>query len=189
MNRMQNSKIIRAKRYLFRFDEIVNQMTDKMLSQEVANSITINFIRCMIPHHQAAIEMAENVLQYTRYQPLEEIAKNIIEMQTAGIEQMKEIAKTTAGCLNIPKDIHNYRNKYLEITKDMIEKMKNSPRCININLNFINEMIPHHEGAICMCKNVLCYRIDPRLKKVAESIIKEQSEGIENLKQIQTQIR
>ena len=70
-------------------------MAEKMLSRNVTNSITINFIECMIPHHQAAIEMSENLLQYTRYQPLQEIAQNIIKMQTEGIQEMEEICKTT----------------------------------------------------------------------------------------------
>ena len=75
------------------------------------------------------------------------------------------------------------------ITKNMIEKMKNAYRCININLNFTNEMIPHHEGAIAMCENLLKYRIDPRLECIADSIINEQSKGVEELKRIQKRIR
>lgn len=181
---MQNAKTMQAKRYLFQYDEILKQMADKMLSQEVTNSITINFIKCMIPHHQAAIEMSKNVLQYTRYQPLEKIAKNIIQMQTIGIEQMREIAKTAIRFQNHSNDIKHYMTKYLEITKNMIEKMRNSPCCLNINLNFVNKMIPHHEGAIYMCENLLQYRIDPRLKNVADSIIKEQTEGVKQLKQV-----
>lgn len=185
---MQNSQVIRAKRYLFRFDQILNEMADKMLSQEVTSSITINFIKCMVPHHQAAIYMSENLLEYTRYQPLQEIAKNIIRVQTDGIEQMNEIARTTTNLYNQERDVNTYMAKYLEITKNMIERMKNSPRCININLNFVGEMIPHHEGAIAMCENLLQYRIDPRLRNVADAIIKEQSEGVEKLKEIQKRL-
>ncbi len=185
MKKMQNTRMIIAKRYLIQFDEILKQMADKMLSQESTNSITINFIKCMIPHHQAAIEMSENVLSYTTYQPLQQIAKNIIKMQTIEIEQMKEILKNASRFLNTSKDVNTYMTKYLEITKNMIEKMKNSPRCININLNFVNEMIPHHQGAIHMSENLLKYRIDPRLRIIADSIIKEQSEGIKKLKQVQ----
>ena len=181
-------QIVRANRYLYRYDEIVKQMAEKMLSQNVTNSVTINFMECMIPHHQAAIEMSENLLLYTRYQPLQEIAQNIIKMQTEGIQEMEEICKTTYGFLNTPQVVDNYRQKYLEITKNMIEKMKNAPRCVNINLNFVNEMIAHHEGAIAMCENLLSYRIDPRLKLVADSIIKEQSEGIKQLKEIQKRL-
>lgn len=182
---MQNRQIVRAKRYLYRYDEILNQMAEKMLSQNVTNSVTINFIKCMIPHHQAAIDMSKNLLEYTTYQPLQEMAENIIKMQTQGIQQMEEICKTTYGFANTPQVVDNYMKEYLEITKNMIEKMKNAPRCVNINLNFTNEMIPHHEGAIAMCENLLQYRMDPRLKLMAESIIKEQCEGVQQLKEVQ----
>lgn len=182
---MQNQRVIMARKYLARFDEILNQMADKMLSQEFTSSITINFIRCMIPHHQAAIYMCENLLNYTRYEPLQKIANGIIQMQTRGIEQMREIECTTYGFNNMPKDVNNYIDRYLSITKNMIEKMKDSPRCVNINLSFVNEMIPHHEGAIAMCENLLQYYIDPRLKQVADSIIREQSQGVKELKEVQ----
>lgn len=185
---MQNSQVMREKKYLYQFDQILNQMTEKMLSQNMTNSITINFIKCMVPHHQAAIYMSENLLEYTTYEPLREIANNIIKRQTEGIEQMEEIARITYGFQNMPQDVKCYIEKYLEITKNMIEKMKNAPRCININLNFINEMIPHHEGALAMCENLFQYRIDPRLKLVADSIVKEQSKGIEELKELRRKL-
>ncbi len=182
---MKCQEMVKTKKYLFRYEEILDQMANEMLSQNITNNITIDFIECMIPHHQAAIYMCENLLKYTRYQALQEIAKNIIKNQTKGIEQMREIRNTTSGFINSQRDVQCYIEKYLEITKSMILRMKNSQRCMNINLNFINEMIPHHEGAIQMCKNLLQYCIDPRLKEVAMSIIKEQSEGVKQLKEIQ----
>ena len=170
---MDRQSIMRAQRYLNRFDQILSEMSEKMLHAELTNySITIDFIRCMIPHHQAAIYMSENLLMYTRYQSLIEIAKGIIAMQTKGIEEMKEILRTTSGYMNMERDINTYLTKYFEITNNMIEKMKNSPRCVNINLNFVNEMIPHHEGAIQMCNNLIQYYIDPRLRNVANTIIR-----------------
>ena len=181
---MENQKILRAKKYLYRFDQILDQMAEKMLSAKIINNITIDFIECMIPHHQAAIYMCENLLEYTNYQQLQKIANNIIKTQTNGIEQMEKIKRTTRGFQNTPRDVNSYIEKYFEITKNMIERMKNSPRSININLNFVNEMIPHHEGAIAMCKNLLQYRIDPRLRNVANNIIQEQSEGVKQLEEI-----
>ena len=142
----------------------------------------------MIPHHQAAIYMCENLLKYTKYQPLQMIANKIIRMQTKGIEQMKEIFRTTYGYENFRKDVEDYTEKYLTITKKMIEKMTNSPKSVNINWDFVNEMIPHHEGAIEMCQNLLQYRIDPRLRIVAETIIREQSNGVVELKEIRRRL-
>ena len=186
---MQNRKVMMARRYLFRFDEILNQMENKMLNPNITNSITIDFTQCMIPHHRAAIYMCENLLQYTNYPPLLKIAYDIIKMQEKGIAQMEEIEKTTMGYLNMQRDVENYITKYFEITKNMIEKMRNSPRCLNINLNFVNEMIPHHEGAISMCENLLQYRIDPRLVDVAKTIIREQSKGVNELENIRKSLR
>ena len=66
----------------------------------------------------------------------------------------------------------------------MIYRMKYCLRSNDINLNFISEMIPHHEGAIAMCQNLLQYNIDPRLRMVAENIIKEQSQGVKDLYEV-----
>lgn len=185
---MEQKRIEEAKRYLAKFNQVLCNMANKMLSQNITNNITIDFIECMIPHHQAAIYMCENLLKYTNYLPLQEITKDIIKMQTRGIEQMKEIARTTQGYTNSKDDVDCYMKEYLAITKQMINRMSNSPRCININLNFVNEMIPHHEGAIAMCHNLLKYSIDPRLKMVAETIIKEQSNGVKQLKDVKSNL-
>lgn len=185
---MQNRQVMRARKYLYRFDEIVKQMAEKMLSPEIVNNITINFIECMILHHEAAIDMSKNLLEYTTYPPLQEMAKNTIKMQTEGIEKMKEMARNSYGFQNMPQELNYYMARYFEITKNMIEKMENAPKSIYINLNFTNEMIPHHEGAIAMCENLLNYRIAPGLKLVADSIIQEQSKDIQELKEIQRRL-
>lgn len=185
---MEKIKIDDTKTYLARFDQILIQMEDKMLSAKPTNSITKYFIECMIPHHQAAIYMCENLLKYTHYEPLIKISNNIIKMQTIGIRQMTNIYRTTTGFNNTQSDIEQYTKRYLAITKNMISKMKNSPRYLDINLDFVNEMIPHHEGAIQMCHNLLQYRIDPRLKNVAQNIIKEQSQGIKEMNAVKEMI-
>ena len=173
-----------AQNYLNEFDEILLNMANRMLNPTLGNSVTINFIRCMIPHHEAAIYMCENLLRYTSFLPLKEEAKSIIKMQTRGVAQMKEIEQTTKY-LNCPPNFNQeYLNEYFKITKNMIFRMSNSLRSNNINLDFVSEMIPHHEGAIQMCQNLLGYNIDPRLRLVAENIIKEQSEGVQNLYEI-----
>lgn len=186
---MRNKNMMNVQIYLMNFNKILNTMASKMLNPNITNNnITINFINCMIPHHQAAIYMCENLLNYTRNEHLYKEAKSIIATQTRGIEQMKEISMTASGYWNSKEDVKCYMEKYFEITNNMIYKMRNSERTRNININFISEMIPHHEGAIKMCENLLKYNIDPRLKRVAESIIKEQSEGIEELRKIRSSL-
>ncbi len=174
--------------YLEKFEQILCNMACKMLSKSPTASITLDFIDCMIPHHQAAIYMCENLLKFTSYRPLQEISHGIIRMQTKGISQMREIASNTRCLNNTYQDVNMYFSKYREITENMVYKMRSAPRCNNINLDFTNEMIPHHEGAIEMCNNLLKYPIDRRLEAVAKNIIAEQSRGVRQLKEIRDDI-
>lgn len=185
---MDYQNMINANRYLAKFNEILYNMARKMKVTHTTNNITIDFIRCMIPHHMAAVYMCENLLQYTNYSPLIIQANNIIRVQKNGIKQMEEIAKTTMSYMNRERDVNNYFKRYFKITDEMINKMYNSTRTPDINIDFISEMIPHHEGAIKMCQNVLKYQIDPRLRIIANNIIIEQSEGVRILKEIQNNI-
>ena len=185
---MDYQDYLQVKNYLARFDEILNEMATKMLNPSLTNNITLDFIVCMVPHHQAAIYMSQNLLKYTNFEPLQNIANGIIEMQQRGIKQMEEIARTTKGYDNSKYDVNIYLQRYFEITNNMLERMKNSRRMMDINLDFVSEMIPHHEGAIQMCRNLLMYRIDPRLVQVANTIIQEQSKGVMELKEVEKEL-
>lgn len=181
---MSCQHINETRKYLYEFFKILNNMENKMLSAPITDNITINFIRAMVPHHQAAIYMCQNLLRFTNFEPLEEIARNIISTQTKGIADMREVAITTSGYSNTRRDVNLYEKAFLCITKEMICRMRNSSRSNDINLNFVSEMIPHHEGAIKMCENLLKYRIDPRLVEIANNIILEQSNGVKKLEEI-----
>ena len=79
-----------AERYYARSREILGTMTLAMTTALETDSVSHNFIVQMIPHHQAAVEMAQNLLQYTTCVPLQELADRIIIEQTRGIETMQD---------------------------------------------------------------------------------------------------
>ena len=82
---------ISAQNYLDEFDEILLNMSNKMLNPSLGNSVTINFIRCMIPHHEAAIYMCQNLLGYNIDPRLRLVAENIIKEQSEGVQDLYEI--------------------------------------------------------------------------------------------------
>ena len=57
-----------------------------------AENIDQAFAEGMIMHHQMAVDMAEDILEYTEYDEIRELAQNIIDVQTEEIERMKELA-------------------------------------------------------------------------------------------------
>ncbi len=48
----------------------------------------------------------------------------------------------------------------------------------NTDADFVNGMIPHHQGAVDMAKVVLAFGKDPEIRKLAEAIIQAQESEI-----------
>ena len=53
----------------------------------------------------------------------------------------------------------------------------------NADVDFVKEMIPHHQGAVDMAKTVLAFGKDSEVKKVAEGIINAQEAEITWMKE------
>ena len=67
----------------------------------------------------------------------------------------------------------------------MMEKMEDAEPTGNINQDFLEEMIPHHEGAVAMAANLLKYTNNKDLQKIANQIIANQSMQIKQMKKLQ----
>lgn len=170
-----------TKNYLSCFYTILNEMIEGMDSAKLTNSISHNFIVQMIPHHRAAIQMSQNVLQYSICKPLEKIAKNIITSQTASINSMREVLQKCSSHTSTERDICLHQHRHDIITRNMFEQMNTACSDNNISADFMREMIPHHMGAVEMSKNTLRYEICPQLNPILQAIISSQEEGIREM--------
>ena len=164
--------------YLHRFHEILNEMVEDMTSVCPGDSISRTFILQMIPHHKAAISMSENILCYTTCLPIEAIAQNIISEQKKSIEQMQDCLDRCSGYENSEKELCAYEGNFQKITERMFREMRTAPAVNDVNPDFLREMLPHHEGAVRMCRNTLQFGICPELHPILEAIIRTQSRGI-----------
>lgn len=173
-----------TKKYLCRFYEILDEMISDMTEAELTNSLSHNYIMQMIPHHRAAIEMSSNILQYTTLLPLQDIAQNIIAEQTKSIENMQAALTRCSNYINSNQDLCLYEKSFKHITQTMFSQMRDACIDNNVNKNFIREMIPHHQGAIRMSNNLLCYPICPELDPILQAIITSQEKGVQEMKQL-----
>lgn len=171
--------------YLDTFYCILDEMIYKMTSEKLENSISYNFITQMVPHHQAAIEMSENVLRFTKNQTLRRIAENIISEQTKSIENMERIKRNCRMQQNCREDLRSYQSRTEQIMQVMFREMEHAGATDDITCNFMREMIPHHEGAVRMSENTLQYNICPELTPVLNAIISSQKRGIAEMKRLQ----
>lgn len=167
-----------TKTYLCRFYEVLDTMIAAMSDVQHTDSLSHAFIKQMIPHHEAAIAMSRNLLQYTTLVPLQEIAQNIIKEQTKSIENMQSLLPQCSTVTNSPQDLCLYDKRFHQISRAMFTQMQRACSTNDINANFMREMIPHHEGAIRMSRNACCYPVCPELVPILQSIIQSQQEGV-----------
>lgn len=173
-----------TKMYLEKFQSILEEMIQGMQCAQLGDSISYNFIAQMIPHHRAAIQMSENLLQYTTNIPLQEIARQIVDEQTKSIRNMECIKCECARVRNNSEALQDYQGRMQHIMKRMFERMEHAEADNDINISFLREMIPHHEGAVEMSKWTLAQCICPGLEPILKAIISSQERGIAQMKEL-----
>lgn len=140
----------------------------------------IDFLRGMIPHHQGAIDMAKIQLAHGKDGSLKHVTGRIIRDQEREIAWMKDILaheeKTTLV-------LNEMATKETEEHNAVMHEKMNIKFSGNADIDFVKGMIPHHEGAVEMARNVLKYGNNPAAKRIAYDIINAQQSEIYWMKQ------
>lgn len=139
------------------------------------NDADVAFMRGMIPHHEQAIEMAELVPERAESRRLCELAPEIIEVQEAEIEQLRDWLEDAGADPHADPD-HDEMEGMLsdEELRALREAEGRAFDCL-----FADHMIVHHEGAIEMAEDVLEDGRAERVADLADEIIEVQREEIE----------
>lgn len=177
-----------SKNYLCTFYGILDNMIRGMTEAELTDSIPHNFIVQMIPHHQAAIDMGNNILRYTTCVDLQDIASRIVAEQTRSIENMRKIEPCCDEFRNSRQDLCVYQHRVNQILQTMFADMRNALATNRIDCDFMREMLPHHRGAVELSTNALGYPLFPSLKPILEAIITSQRRGIVQMQNLMHRI-
>lgn len=167
-----------ARGYIADYVNTLGTMICGMASAGTEDSISGIFIRQMIPHHRAAIAMAESILECTDNNEIASIAQNIVVEQTKSIENMQNSMCCCDGVTNCCKDVCEYRKRMNGVMKRMFREMSCAALDNNADCNFLRTMIPHHRGAVEMARVAMCYCICEELCPILKSIIESQEKGI-----------
>lgn len=170
--------------YLGRYFPILGDLITGMTCADRTDSISHNFITQMIPHHEAAIQMSQNLLQYGAVCPLEKIAQNIIAEQTRSIAEMRQALNSCSRLANSEQALCAYQREISRITQRMFSRMQLACAGNNLSATFIRQMLPHHEGAIRMSKRALQFPICPELTPILNAIITSQERGVLEMRRL-----
>ena len=156
-----------------------NQMDSSTMQSSpkaAAAPYDLQFLDTMIVHHQGAIVMAKGIDGKAQHPELNTLAKNIIADQEEEITQMKQWRddwfKDKASAINMAMAGMNDSMK----GRDM--KKLGSLTGIDLDLEFMKQMIPHHQGAVVMASEALQRSQKNEIKTLANGIIKAQNAEI-----------
>ena len=148
----------------------------------------LQFLDTMILHHQGAIDMAQLAETRAQHNELKTLAKTIIADQQKEIAQMKKWRdEWFAGRPQaVNMDFPGMRDGMKGMDMAKLDALKAN----DFDLEFIKQMIPHHEGGVLMAKDVVAkFPTDPAKQtpfaeafhSFAASIVKAQEAEIKQM--------
>ncbi|MBX1886317.1 DUF305 domain-containing protein [Campylobacter peloridis] len=163
--------------------QIMASMHDPMMKNPLvqSNDIERDFLANMIPHHQGAIDSSKLLLEHTKSEEMKKIAQNIIKAQEKEIQEFQEILdKNLYKKTELSEE--DYK-KFVQEEKELMQKMMILMSAVkeskNINKDFLEAMIAHHQGAVDASKQILFYSKDETIREIAKKIILDQEKEIQ----------
>lgn len=146
--------------------------------------VSENFVALMVSQHRAAIALSENLLEYSAFEPIRDIARMIVTTHNDRIKRMRMALRRCKGG-NSPKDEWE---EYMAHTERICGRMTEEMRCADIgeriNCDYIRHMIPLLEGGVRMAENALGYGICNALVPYARDIVESHKRMISALQKL-----
>ena len=148
-----------------------------------------NFIDGMVPHHQAAIDMARVAQRKAEHPEIKQLADAIVADQEREIGQMKAWRQAWFGSDQTPPldrmpMVSGMAEHAGHGTMDMaadIEALRNAPE--PFDKAFVDAMIPHHRSAIDAARAAETQAERTEIKELARAIVADQTREIEQMEQ------
>ena len=132
----------------------------------------LQFLDTMIPHHQGAVDMARPALEKAQHPELREFARRIIADQEREIAEMRRIREQHYA--GRPEAMNMEMPGMADSMKGMDMKALNAATGNAFDLMFLEQMTPHHDGAVVMSREALDKLQHPEIKRLANQIIASQ---------------
>ena len=152
-------------------------MMEEMHSDKPTGNNDADFSKMMTEHHDGAVEMSELLLEKGKNEELKNFARKVIEAQNKEVQLMKKFEDR--------KEVSPDNKEFVqELNRSMAAMMdKNIQIHNNIDKDYAQQMIPHHQSAVDMAKVYLKYGKEKELLQLCKDIVKTQNTEIAELKE------
>jgi uncharacterized protein (DUF305 family) len=161
-----------------------------MMNREQAER---HFVEMMIPHHQAAVDLANLALERSQHPEIQTLAESIKTTQLQEIEQMKNWYAAWYGTevpvgMGMGMGMHSGEHSPMheQCSTHMMSMMHGDLAALetaeDFDKAFIEQMIPHHQMAVMMSAMVLDSD-RPELRDLGQAIIQTQTAEIKQMQE------
>ena len=147
------------------------------------------FLSAMVPHHTSAVEMAALAEEKAERSQLKGLGEEITSAQEEEIEEMRDIHQRLFGAELTPDE---GAHEALGLSPEEagmahMDGAKKLQTATPFDRAFIDEMVPHHQGAIRMARAVIAKTKDAEVRMLAEAIVSAQTREIKEMNDWRTE--
>lgn len=143
----------------------------------------LQFLDTMIAHHKGAIDMARLAGSRAQHDEIKQLARNIITSQQNEIEKMEDWRSKWFGgaapAVNMQFPGMSEGMSGMDIEK--LDRLKANA----FDLEFVRQMIPHHQGALTMANDARAKGSNAEIKSLANQIAEAQEAEIAQMQKWQ----
>jgi len=162
------------------FDRAINRVIDQMLREmrnvPMSGDPDIDFARMMIKHHEGGIRMAELALQYGHHTEGKALAQKTKDGNARSKARLEAFLQSHPHPEKISQA--EYRH-FMEDIENVMNRMRSgfqqAPDTDDVDVDFSELMIIHHQGAFGMASTELKFGDDQKTLDEAKTIINEQA--------------
>lgn len=147
-------------------------------STRAGNVTDAAFITDMTAHHEGAIEMARIAQRRAEHPEIRQLAADIVAAQQSEISVMKTIRRDMDHMGEHGGGHMGMSDSALGMDMNPAQLERAEP----FDRAFIDAMIPHHQGAVAMAKQLLEHGEQPGLRKLGTDIIGAQTKEIAQMR-------
>ena len=143
-------------------------------SKTAGNGVDVAFADEMVAHHAAAVDMAKIARRQARTKFVKTLADDIVATQTSEMSRMRSIQRSLPNTEKANLGI-SMSDMGMSMDASMLEGAKPFDR------EFVDMMIPHHQGAIRMARVELRKGRNGSLRSIATAVVRAQTREIRTM--------
>jgi uncharacterized protein (DUF305 family) len=137
----------------------------------------VTFLRDMVVHHEEAVTMAELVFDRTDRDELGALAEQIVTVQRAEVEEMRELLSRAGTSTEGSDAAHEDHDE------DGLADLDGT----SFEVRFLDRMIAHHRSAVRDAQRHIDRGDNPEVRALAERIVTDQEREIDQMERWQVE--